>query len=226
MELKYLGHATFYLTLDNQQRLLIDPFVSHNPLTQVTNKDVTPDYILCTHGHNDHIADLKEIAKANDSTVIAIAELASFVEKDGLKAHGMNIGGSYSFPFGNVKMVYAQHSSSFTTEEGELIYLGQAAGFVVEVENKTLYFAGDTAYFSDMKLLKEDFDIDWAFVPIGDNFTMGIEDAVKCSQAIGAKHIVPIHYNTFPVIAQNPETFKKALPDQVVILSPDESVTI
>lgn len=222
MEIQYLGHSTFYLTLENQQTILVDPFITDNPLTKVTTEELNPDYILCTHGHNDHIADVKPLAKKNGSLVIGVAELATWLEKDGIKTHGMNIGGSFTFPFGKVKMVFAQHSSSFTMENQQLIYLGQAAGFVLEIENQTLYFAGDTAYFSDMALLKENFQIDWAFLPIGDNYTMGIDDAIKCSRVIGAKHVVPIHYNTFPVIQQNPEKFKAALPNQVVILSPDE----
>lgn len=226
MEIRYLGHSTLYLTLENQTKILVDPFVRNNPLTQWPLEKLTPEYILCTHGHNDHIDDAKEIALKNNSLVIGMAELATWLEKDGVKTHGMNIGGQFTFPFGKVKMVEAKHSSSFTTEEGEMVYLGEAAGYVLQVEGKTLYFAGDTAYFSDMKLLKEDFQIDWAFIPIGDNFTMGIKDAVKCSEAIGAKQVVPIHYNTFPVIQQNPEEFKKALPKQAVILSFDEAIEL
>lgn len=226
MNITYYGHSCVALSLDNGMKLLIDPYITENPLTQTKIETLHPDYILATHGHFDHIADLVAIAKNNQSKVICIAEMSGWLAKKGIHAHGMNIGGSFDFPFGHVKMVPAIHSSSFV-DDGQIIYLGLAAGFILQVEGKTLYFAGDTAYFSDMKLFAEDFDIDLAFVPIGDNFTMGINDAVRCVKAIGAKKVVPIHYNTFPQIKQNPVEFReKCAAGQVEIMTPDSSLML
>lgn len=216
MKITYYGHATCSIELENGTKILIDPFFTDNPLTTVRNEDVHCDYILATHGHNDHIGDLIPIAKKENALVIAIAELATWASFQGVNAHGMNIGGSFQFPFGKVKMVFAQHSSSFTQGEN-IIYLGEAAGFLLEIEGKTLYFAGDTAYFSDMKLLAP-FEIDLAFLPIGDNFTMGLKEAALCAKVIEAKKVVPIHYNTFPVIEQNPLQLKKYLPEEKIIV--------
>ena len=221
MEITYYGHSCVALALDNGVKLLIDPFLSANPLTQVDLATLHPDYILATHGHFDHIADLVVLAQANDSTVICIAEMSNWLAAKKIKTHAMNIGGAFHFPFGTVKMVAALHGSSFI-EDGQQIYLGLAAGFILQVEGKTLYHAGDTAYFSDMRLLAEDFQIDLAFLPIGDNFTMGLADATRCVTAIAAKHVVPIHYNTFPQIEQNPELFRKKFAEgRVLVMSPD-----
>lgn len=222
MEIIYHGHACLSIVLKDGTKLLIDPYFTDNPLTKKTAAEISADYILATHGHGDHIADLIPIAKKEKATVIAIAELATWVSQQGITAHGMNIGGSFQFPFGQVKMVFAQHSSSFT-KENEIIYLGEAAGFVLQAEGKTIYLAGDTAYFSDMGLLKEDFSIDLAFLPIGDNYTMGLKDAAKCAKVIGAKQVVPIHYNTFPLIQQDPEAFVALLEKgQGKVLAPEE----
>lgn len=224
MKITYYGHATCSIELENGPKILIDPFFTDNPLTTVRNEDVHCDYILATHGHNDHIGDLIPIAKKENALVIAIAELATWASFQGVKAHGMNIGGSFQFPFGKVKMVFAQHSSSFTQGEN-IIYLGEAAGFLLEIEGKTLYFAGDTAYFSDMKLLAP-FEIDLAFLPIGDNFTMGLKEAALCAKVIEAKKVVPIHYNTFPVIEQNPLQLKKYLPEEkIIVLNSGDTMT-
>jgi L-ascorbate metabolism protein UlaG (beta-lactamase superfamily) len=155
------------------------------------------------------------IAKRSDATIISIVEICTFAEKNGVKkTHGMNIGGKFDFPFGRVKMVHAQHSSGYEVD-GQTLYMGEPAGFIVQAEGKTIYHAGDTSNFGDMALFGDAFDIDVAFLPIGDNFTMGPHEAASAAKRLKAKQVVPIHYNTFPVIKQDPEAFVKLLPENV-----------
>lgn len=211
MKVTYHGHSTISIETEKKEKLLIDPFITGNELSDLVVGEVKTDYILITHGHNDHIGDMVEIAKNNDAMVIACPEIIHFAEKKGVKkTHGMNLGGGFDFPFGRVKMVFAQHSSGYETTE-EMEYMGNPAGFVLSIEGKHIYHAGDTAYFSDLSLIKEDFDLDVAFLPIGDNFTMGPKDASKAAQVIDATLNVPIHYNTFPIIKQNPNDFVNLL---------------
>lgn len=211
MKVTYHGHSTISIETEKKEKLLIDPFITGNELSDLVVGEVKTDYILITHGHNDHIGDMVEIAKNNDAMVIACPEIIHFAEKKGVKkTHGMNLGGGFDFPFGRVKMVFAQHSSGYETTE-EMEYMGNPAGFVLSIEGKHIYHAGDTAYFSDLSLIKEDFDIDVAFLPIGDNFTMGPKDASKAARVIDATLNVPIHYNTFPIIQQNPNDFVNLL---------------
>lgn len=215
MKITYHGHSVVSVETASGATLLFDPFFTGNSLADLRARDVKADYLLITHGHNDHVGDMISIAKKNKATIIAIPEIIHFATKNGVEnTHAMNMGGSFEFPFGRVKMVYAQHSSGYELGS-DMVYMGEPAGFILEVDGKTLYHAGDTAYFSDLSLLSEDFDIDVAFLPIGDNFTMGIKDAVKASSTINAKKVIPIHYNTFPVIQQNPQEFVDLLPDNV-----------
>lgn len=214
MKITYHGHSVVSIITNDGTTLLIDPFFTGNSLADLRARDVSADYLLITHGHNDHVGDMISIAKKNKATIIAIPEIVHFATKNGVEqTHAMNIGGSYEFPFGRVKMVYAQHSSGYELG-ADMVYMGEPAGFVLEIEGKTLYHAGDTAYFSDMSLLSDDFEMDVAFLPIGDNFTMGIKDAVKASETIKAKTVIPIHYNTFPVIQQDPKEFVNLLSNQ------------
>ena len=187
--------------------LLIDPFLSGNEACDLDPASVKADVILLTHGHNDHVGDTVEIAKRNHSLVIALNELAVYLGQQGLKTHGMNIGGAYTFDFGTVKFTQAFHSSSYEEPDGTFVYTGMPGGILLTIEGKTIYHVGDTGLFSDLKLIGEQNDIDLAFVPIGDNFTMGPEDALIAADWIGAKMVVPVHYNTFPVIKQDPEAF-------------------
>ncbi|MCU9595279.1 metal-dependent hydrolase [Caldibacillus thermolactis] len=206
MKITYHGHSIVKIET-NGKTILIDPFITGNPLTDLSVETESPDYILLTHGHNDHVGDTVELAKKKDALVVAMVELADYLSWQGVKTHGMNIGGSFEFPFGKVKFTQAFHSTGLVTGEQNIIYLGMPAGLLLEIEGKTIYHAGDTALFSDMKLLGERHSIDIAFLPIGDNFTMGPEDAAYAAKLLNAKTVVPIHYNTFPVIKQDPHKF-------------------
>lgn len=212
MNVSYHGHAVVKIETQGKM-ILIDPFINGNSLTDLKVDDLAPDYILLTHGHNDHIGDTVELAKKKDALVIASPEIATYLGWKGVKTHGMNVGGAYNFDFGKVKYTQAYHSTGYTTEDEQIIYLGMPMGILVTIEGKTIYHAGDTSLFSDMKLIGDRHPIDLAFLPIGDNFTMGPEDAAYAAQLLGAKTVVPIHYNTFPVIKQDPHAFVKLLAD-------------
>ena len=204
MKITYYGHAFVQLENDGNS-VVIDPFITDNPACKIKPNDVKCNFIILTHGHSDHYGDTIEIAKKNDALVIATFELAEHAGKSGAKVHHMNLGGAYNFPFGRLKLTLAHHSSS--APDGT--YTGEAAGVLITIDGKTIYHAGDTALFYDMKLLGGMNKIDYAFLPIGDNFTMGIEDAVKAAEFINASTVTPVHYNTFDVIKANPDDFKK-----------------
>lgn len=196
MKITYYGQSSFEIETGGKT-LLFDPFISPNPAAKdIDINTLKPDYILVSHGHGDHVADLLAIQKNSGAIIICIAEIAGWLEKHGIaNAHGMNIGGGYNFDFGRVKMVNAIHSS--TIPDGAAG--GNPAGFVIYAESKAIYFAGDTALTYDMKLLADD-NLDWALLPIGDNYTMGVDDAIKASSFINCKNIIGMHYDTFPVI--------------------------
>ncbi|MBK0379800.1 metal-dependent hydrolase [Mucilaginibacter segetis] len=210
MKVTYYGQSTIEIETDGK-KLLFDPFISPNELAKhIDVNSLKPDYILVSHGHGDHVADLLTVQKNSGAKVICIAEIAGWLGKQGVdNAHGMNIGGGFNFDFGRVKMVNAIHSS--TMPDGSPA--GNPAGFVIYAEGKKVYFAGDTALTYDMKLL-EDEHLDWAFLPIGDNYTMGPDDAIKASAFINCKNIIGIHYDSFPVIKidkeETAEKFKNA----------------
>ncbi|WP_088103815.1 metal-dependent hydrolase [Halalkalibacter urbisdiaboli] len=211
MKISYHGHSVVLIETKGK-RILIDPFITGNGLTDLKAEDVKVDVILLTHGHNDHVGDTVDIAKRNDALVVAPFELATFLGWQGVKTHPMHIGGAHEFDFGTVKLTQAFHGSSYTIEEEQkIVYTGMPAGILFSAEGKTIFHAGDTALFSDMKLIGERNSIDIAFLPIGDNFTMGPDDATLASEWLQAKHVVPIHYNTFPVIEQNPTEFVENL---------------
>ncbi|MEK4175949.1 metal-dependent hydrolase [Aeribacillus sp. FSL K6-1305] len=226
MKVSFHGHSIVQIET-NGKNIIIDPFINGNGQTDLKVEDVKADVILLTHGHNDHVGDTVEIAKRNDSLVVAIAELATYLSWKGIKTHGMSIGGAYEFEFGKVKLTQAFHGSSYTEDNQNIVYTGMPAGILLTAEDKTIYHAGDTALFSDMKLIGERNEIDLAFLPIGDNYTMGLEDALTAAEWIRAKKVVPIHYNTFPVIQQNPEDFVSKLPDGVgLLLKPGETIEL
>ncbi len=214
MKVSYHGHSVVKIET-NEKVILIDPFITGNELTDLKAEEENPDVILLTHGHNDHVGDTVEIAKRSGALVVAVAELATYMGFRGVEnVHPMSIGGAYEFDFGRVKFTQAFHGSSFTEEENKrIVYTGMPGGILFTAEGKTIYHLGDTALFSDMKLIGEYNDIDLAFVPIGDNFTMGPEDAKIAVEWIGATTSVPIHYNTFPPIKQNPKVFIDSLSD-------------
>lgn len=208
MQVSYHGHSVVKIKTGNYT-ILIDPFINGNSLTDLQVENEKPDAILLTHAHNDHVGDTIELAKNSNAQVVAPVELAGYLGSKGLNTVGMNLGGSHDFEFGTVKFTKAFHSSSYTSEEDGVIYGGMPAGILFKAEGKTIYHAGDTEVFGDMEIIGKMNSIDLAFVPIGDFFTMGPEDAAYAVNLLNPKEVVPIHYNTFPPIKQDPEHFKK-----------------
>ena len=201
MKFTYYGHACFAVEAGGGT-LLFDPFITPNPLAEkIDAKKIAADFILVSHGHEDHIADVVEIANRTGATIIAPFEVGSWFEKKGVEnVQGMNHGGAAKMPFGRVKLTAAIHSSSMP--DGS--YGGNPAGFVVETGDGSFYYSGDTALTSDMKLIGEETKLQFAVLPIGDFFTMGIEDAVRAADFVGAQKIVGVHYDTFPPIKLDP----------------------
>ena len=218
----FLGQSCITIQ-DGDHKIIIDPFLTGNPLAGAKQEDIECSHVLWTHGHGDHFGDTIEIAKRNDATVIATYELASFCGSKGLKSHQMHIGGAHDFDFGRVKLTIAHHGGGFG--ENAEIYTGPPVGFLITMGGKTVYNAGDTGLFYDMKLIGEMNQIDLAFLPIGDNFTMGIDDAVKAVEFLKPKKVVPVHYNTFPLIEQDPQEFAgKVNTAEVVVMNPGDSI--
>ncbi|MEK4660884.1 metal-dependent hydrolase [Priestia sp. FSL H7-0729] len=211
MKVSYHGHSVVKIE-SHGKTILIDPFITGNSNTDLNAATVQVDVILLTHGHGDHLGDTVDIAKRNDALVIASPELADMLSWEGVRTHPMSIGGAYTFDFGKVKITQAFHSSSYVNLETQtIIYTGMPTGILFTAEGKTIYHAGDTGLFYDMKVIGERNDIDLAFLPIGDNHTMGPEDAALASDWLQAKQVVPIHFNTFPFIKQDPRTFVSLL---------------
>jgi L-ascorbate metabolism protein UlaG (beta-lactamase superfamily) len=211
MKVTYYGHACFFVVVGGKT-LLFDPFISGNPLAKsIDVKQVPADFILVSHGHKDHLADAVEIAKRTNALVIANFEVATWLNKQGApRAHPLNHGGSYKFDFGRAKFVNAIHSS--TMPDGT--FGGNPGGFVVESAEGNFYYSGDTALTLDMKLIGETTPLKFAALCIGDNFTMGVDDAVKAAEFIRCNEIFGVHYDTFPPIkidhAAAQEKFKAA----------------
>jgi L-ascorbate metabolism protein UlaG (beta-lactamase superfamily) len=224
VKLTYYGHACF-LVEGGGSKMIIDPFLTGNPTAPVGPSQVKVDYVLVSHAHGDHWGDTEVIARANNALVIANHEISVHASNLGLRAHGLHIGGGYNFPFGRVQLTPAMHGSSFP--DGS--YGGNPAGFLLTLEGKNIYHACDTGLFYDMKLIGEK-GIDVAILPIGDNYTMGPDDALKAVQLIQPKVVIPIHYGTFDIIKQDPEAFKAAVESKTsakcVILRPGDSLTL
>jgi L-ascorbate metabolism protein UlaG (beta-lactamase superfamily) len=204
MQITYLGHSCFLVDTTGH-KLLIDPFISGNPLATASADSIECDFILLSHGHDDHTLDALPIAKRCGATIIAPFELAEYFGAKGAKVHDMNPGGARDFPFGRLKLTPANHSSS-TGGGVNPVYLGQPCGLLLKADGKTVYHAGDTALFSDMQLIGRG-GIDLAMLPIGDNYTMGIDDAVDSLSFLKPALAVPMHYNTFPPIQVDPAKF-------------------
>ncbi len=197
MKITFFGHNTLLLEINNIN-VLIDPFISGNPLSKdtVDVNSIKADYILLTHAHQDHVLDAEVIAKNNNATIVSNYEIATYYQNKGIEVHPMNHGGTWNFEFGKLKYVNAIHTSSFA----DGTYGGQPGGFVIEGEHKTVYVAGDTALTMDMKLIPMTTKLDIAILPIGDNFTMGIDDAIIASDFVECDKILGVHYDTFGYI--------------------------
>lgn len=226
MKVTFLGHAACLIE-EGGKRIVIDPFLTGNPQATLKPSELQVDAVLVTHGHGDHLGDTVEIAKKSNALVVGIHELALFCQSQGApRVHGMNIGGAYPFDFGRVKMMPALHSSA-TMVNGQWVYLGEPCGYIIQMGELTIYHAGDTGLFGDMALIGEQFDIDLAFLPIGNNYVMGPGDALRAVQYLMPKRIVPIHYNTFPVIEQDAEEFKRRVEEisdtECIVLKPGQS---
>jgi L-ascorbate metabolism protein UlaG (beta-lactamase superfamily) len=222
-KLTWHGHATCSLETDDGTRLVIDPFFDENPACNVSVDDVEADFILISHGHGDHIADAIPLAERTGATIIATFEVASYMESQGLTVSAHHIGGAVRYPFGRVKLTPALHGGIVELPGGEK-YTSLPAGLLVHLASgQRFHHAGDTALIADMALLKGQVDV--AMLPIGDRYTMGPEDAVRAVEMIEPKVVIPIHYNTWPPIAQDPEAFRKAVGKraQVEILAPGET---
>jgi L-ascorbate metabolism protein UlaG (beta-lactamase superfamily) len=212
--LTWHGHSCFTLETDDGTRIMFDPWLDENPSADIGTSDIEDlDYILVTHGHFDHFQDCVKLAKKTGATVISTFEIVTFAQQQGVeKAHGMNIGGAFGFPFGRVKMTIAHHTGSVHGDESG-VFTSTPAGFLLTLNGgQRLYHAGDTALTLDMQLLKGQVDV--AILPVGDNFTMGPEDAARAVEFIEPKTVVPMHYDTFELIHQDAETLRRHIGDR------------
>lgn len=206
MKITFLGHAAL-LIKTTTATILVDPFISGNELAtgKIDLNDLKPDYILLTHAHQDHVLDVEVIAKNSGATIVSNYEIATYYGNKGFRTHPMNHGGSWNFDFGKLKYVNAIHTSSFA----DGTYGGQPGGFILSADDKSIYIAGDTALHMDMKLIPYTYELDLAILPIGDNFTMGIEDAIFASDFVECDTVLGYHYDTFGYIKIDHEAAKK-----------------
>lgn len=221
MQLRYLGHSAFELMSESGHSILIDPWLDGNPASAVKSAQVKADFIVLTHAHGDHLGDAFKIAAHCTPLFICVSELAGYISGKGFQAHGMQIGGAHDFPFGRLKLTQALHGSQ--TPDGH--YAGLAAGVLLWVDGVCIYHTGDTGLFGDMRLIGEMNAVDYLLLPIGDNYTMGIDDAVKAVELIRPRIAIPMHYNTFPQIKADPQVFAdklQALGKECRILNPGD----
>ncbi|WP_025742089.1 metal-dependent hydrolase [Aquimarina pacifica] len=206
MKITFYGQNSLLLEI-NDFSILVDPFISGNPLSKdkINIDTIKADYILLTHAHQDHVLDAEAIAKNTKATIVSNYEIAMHYQNLGITVHPMNIGGVWDFEFGKVKYVNAIHTSSFADGSNG----GQPGGFVIKTTEKTIYIAGDTALTMDMKLIPMSYDIDLAILPIGDNFTMGVEDAIIASNFVECDKVLGVHYDTFGYIEINHKEAKE-----------------
>ncbi|MFO7741323.1 MAG: metal-dependent hydrolase [Anaerolineae bacterium] len=223
--LTWYGHSAFRLDVGDDV-VLIDPFLTDNAYAPVSAEEVDADYILITHGHGDHVGDAVSIAQRTGALVISNFEICNWLQAQGVdRVHAQHIGGGYPHPFGYLKLTIAHHGSSLP--DGSCG--GNPAGLLLTTDDKTLYFAGDTGLFYTMRLIGEE-GVDLAVLPIGDNFTMGPDDALRALQLIEPRTVIPVHYDTFEVIQQDPyawaERVKRETSTEAIVLDPGESYTV
>lgn len=221
----FYGHAAIGLEVSGTH-LLIDPFLSRNPKASISAEKVPADYILVTHGHGDHLGDTIAIAKRTGATVISNAEICNWLEEKGIKTHAQHIGGGFNYPFGYVKLTNALHGSALPDGSNG----GNPCGFLITTKKGArIYLAGDTGLFGDMKLIGDE-GIDLAALPIGDNYTMGPVDALRAVELLRPRIVVPIHYNTFPLLQQDAAAWAKTVEEKtsarVNLLTPGQSLTV
>ncbi|MCD6481787.1 MAG: metal-dependent hydrolase [Thermoplasmata archaeon] len=224
MKLRYLGHSCF--VVEGSERIIIDPFINGNPLSPVSVDEIKVDVVAVTHGHRDHLGDAIEIAKNNDATLVAIHEIAVYASSKGARAEGINMGGGIKIGDTEIIMVQAWHSSGI--DEANYEIATSPAALIIKA-GKTIYHAGDTALFSDMKLIGELYGPDVALLPIGGRYTMDARQAVKAAEMVGAAINIPMHYNTFEAIRQDPEEFRRMAEERgikVVVLKPGEELNL
>jgi L-ascorbate metabolism protein UlaG (beta-lactamase superfamily) len=228
LSITWLGHSTFIITTPGGRRIVTDPWLTGNPMCPPDRRKIDrADLILVSHGHSDHSSDVVAVARATNAPVLAIHELALWLERKGLQSvTGMGIGGTVTVAGLEVTMTLAVHSSS-VVENDAIVYLGQPSGFVVKMEDeRSFYFAGDTALFSDMRLIAEMHAPEIAFLPIGDHYTMGPEAAARACSMLGIRQVVPMHYGTFPVLTGTPDRLKRLVEPfgvDVLVLTPGET---
>ena len=226
MRVTYYGHSCFLVETAGA-RLVLDPYFTGNPRCPAQAADIKCDYVLVSHGHEDHSCDALGLARQCGATIIANSEIAEYFAAQGVQTHGLNPGGGFNFPFGRVKLTLAHHTSSL--EAGlHPIYLGAACGLLIQADGRTIYHAGDTALFLDMQLIGRA-GLDLALLPIGDNFTMGPDDALTALDFLLPKLAVPIHYDTWPVIRQDAADFARRAGlagHQVKVLAPGSSLAL
>src|SRR3990172_6738699 len=220
----WLGHGTSRLSIGGFS-VIIDPYFTDNPAASTTVDQVSADFILVSHGHGDHVGDVEALAKRSGALVISNHEIATWFEAKGLKTHGQHIGGGHQHPFGHLKLTMAEHGSKLPDGSNG----GNPAGLLIAAEGKKIYLACDTGLFGDMKLIGEE-GLDLAVLPIGDNYTMGPDDALRAAKLLSAKNVIPIHYNTFDLLKQDAGRWatkvEKETGSDVRILKPGESLSL
>jgi len=224
-EVIWYGHAAIGIKTAGYF-ILVDPYFTGNSMASTSADKLSPDFILITHGHSDHVGDALEIATRCDATVISNSEIRNWFNRKGVKTHGQHIGGGYQHPFGYLKMTFAIHGSGLPDGSNG----GSPCGYLLTTKDeKKIYLAGDTGLFGDMRLIGEE-GVDLAMLPIGGNYTMGPEDALRAVKLINPKKVIPIHYNTFPIIQQDPQAWAARVNaetnSEAQVLHPGDSITV